>query len=44
MPIEESGNIILLTYAYQHRSSSSDLTPTYVSILEQYANYFEING
>ncbi|KAJ5761209.1 hypothetical protein N7520_008365 [Penicillium odoratum] len=44
MPIEESGNVILLTYAYQKASGDTDLYTTYSSQIETYANYLYNNG
>ena len=44
MPIEESGNIILLTHAYQLASGKTYLSTTYASQLSQYANYLYENG
>lgn len=44
MPVEESGNIIIMTYAYQLASGNSDLADTYSSQLETYAKYLSSNG
>ncbi|KAJ5108304.1 hypothetical protein N7456_004979 [Penicillium angulare] len=44
MPIEESGNIIFLTYAYQLASGETDLYDTYSSQIKTYATYLENNG
>lgn len=44
MPIEESGNIIVLTYAYQKATGNTDLATTYSAQLAQYANYLYQNG
>ncbi|KAJ5894924.1 hypothetical protein N7495_006615 [Penicillium taxi] len=44
MPIEESGNLILLTYAYQKASGNTDLSTTYASQLKQYAEYLYEHG
>ena len=44
MPVEESGNIIIMTYAYQLASGNSDLADTYSSQLETYAQYLSNNG
>ena len=44
MPIEESGNIILLTHAYQLASGKTDLATTYASQLSQYASYLYESG
>lgn len=44
MPIEESGNVILLTYAYQKATGQTDLANTYAAQLAQYANYLYENG
>ncbi|CAI7630360.1 unnamed protein product [Penicillium crustosum] len=44
MPIEESGNIIILTHAYQLASGKTDLATTYPSQLSQYASYLYENG
>lgn len=44
MPIEESGNMIILTYAYQKATGNTDLADTYSAQLEQYADYIYENG
>lgn len=44
MPVEESGNILILTYAYQLATGNTDLTSTYSSLLEQYAQYLQKDG
>ncbi|KAJ6164989.1 hypothetical protein N7470_003661 [Penicillium chermesinum] len=44
MPVEESGNLIILTYAYQAASEDTDLATTYSSQLETYAKYLSNNG
>jgi len=44
MPIEESGNIIILTYAYQLATGNTDLMSTYSSLLGQYAQYLQKDG
>ncbi|CAI7651300.1 unnamed protein product [Penicillium glandicola] len=44
MPIEESGNIIILVYAYQLATGNTDLATTYASQIEQYAEYLYENG
>ncbi|KAJ5115332.1 hypothetical protein NUU61_001091 [Penicillium alfredii] len=44
MPIEESGNIIILAYAYEKATGNKDLTNTYAAQLEQYANYLHQHG
>ncbi|KAJ9268181.1 hypothetical protein DTO212C5_5723 [Paecilomyces variotii] len=44
MPVEESGNVILLTYAYQSASNQTDLATTYSSYLQKYAQYLNENG
>lgn len=44
MPIEESGNVIILTYAYQKATGNTDLADTYSAQLEQYAQYLYQNG
>jgi len=44
MPIEESGNIIILTYAYEKASGNTDLSSTYSAQLKQYAEYLYENG
>ncbi|KAJ5724566.1 hypothetical protein N7493_006294 [Penicillium malachiteum] len=44
MPIEESGNVLFLTYAYQVASGDTDLYDTYSSQLETYATYLYNNG
>lgn len=44
MPVEESGNIIILTYAYQLATGNTDLTSAYSSLLEQYAQYLQKDG
>lgn len=44
MPVEESGNIIIMTYAYQVASGQTDLATAYSSQLETYAKYLSDNG
>lgn len=44
MPIEESGNVIFLTYAYQKASGNTDLATTWADQLNQYATYLHQNG
>jgi hypothetical protein len=44
MPIEESGNVIFLTYAYQAVTGNTDLATTYSAQLRQYADYLYDNG
>lgn len=44
MPIEESGNMIILTYAYQTATGNTDLADTYAAQLAQYATYIHENG
>ncbi|KAF9884633.1 hypothetical protein FE257_001386 [Aspergillus nanangensis] len=44
MPIEECGNIIILTYAYQIASGEDDFTLAYASLLKQYAEYLQKDG
>ncbi|KAJ5167661.1 uncharacterized protein N7482_003255 [Penicillium canariense] len=44
MPIEESGNVIFLTYAYQAATGNTDLATTYSVQLKQYADYLYENG
>lgn len=44
MPIEESGNVIMLTYAYQKATGKTDLANAYSAQLAQYANYLYDNG
>lgn len=44
MPIEESGNVIFLAYAYQVASGDTDFYDTYSSQFETYATYLSNNG
>lgn len=44
MPVEESGNMIFLTYAYQAATGNTDLATTYSTQLRQYADYLHQNG
>ncbi|KAJ6093532.1 hypothetical protein N7486_008821 [Penicillium sp. IBT 16267x] len=44
MPIEESGNVIFLTYAYQKAGGDTDLYDTYSSQIKTYATYLYNNG
>jgi hypothetical protein len=44
MPIEESGNVILLAYAYQKATGNTDFATTYASQLKTYATYLQDNG
>ena len=44
MPVEESGNIIILTHAYELASGKNDLSTTYSSLLKEYAEYLLKDG
>lgn len=44
MPVEESGNIIILTHAYELASGKNDLSTTYSSLLKEYAEYLREDG
>ncbi|KAK5689091.1 hypothetical protein LTS12_028929, partial [Elasticomyces elasticus] len=44
MPIEESGNILILTHAYERATGNTDLSTTYASQLKQYAQYLKKDG
>lgn len=44
MPIEESGNILILTHAYERATGNTDLSTTYASQLQQYAQYLKKDG
>jgi hypothetical protein len=44
MPIEESGNVIFLAYAYQKATGNTDFATTYSAQLKKYANYLHDNG
>ncbi|KAL4889971.1 DUF1793-domain-containing protein [Aspergillus ambiguus] len=44
MPIEESGNVIILTYAYEAASGKTDLSTEYASLLQRYAQYLQTHG
>ena len=44
MPVEECGNIIILTYAYELASGQKDLSTTYAPLLEKYAHYLQKDG
>lgn len=44
MPVEESGNMIFLTYAYQAATGNTDLATTYSTQLRQHADYLYQNG
>lgn len=44
MPIEESGNLIYLVYAYQKATGKTDLTTQWSAQLRQYADYLYKNG
>lgn len=44
MPVEESGNVLLLAYAYQHASGKTDLTSNHADLPQQYAHYLEKTG
>jgi len=44
MPIEESGNVMFLAYAYQKATGNTDFATTYSTQLKKYANYLQDNG
>ncbi|KAJ5211476.1 uncharacterized protein N7498_003122 [Penicillium cinerascens] len=44
MPIEESGNVIFLAYAYQKATGNRDFATTYSAQLKKYADYLQENG
>ncbi|KAJ5178726.1 hypothetical protein N7492_001936 [Penicillium capsulatum] len=44
MPIEESGNLIYLVYAYQKATGKTDLASKWSAQLKQYADYLHANG
>ncbi|KAJ5141090.1 hypothetical protein N7526_002085 [Penicillium atrosanguineum] len=44
MPIEESGNVIFLAYAYQKATGNTDFANTYAAQLKTYATYLQDNG
>ncbi|KAL1964735.1 hypothetical protein VTN77DRAFT_6602 [Rasamsonia byssochlamydoides] len=44
MPIEESGNILILVYAYQVATGDSTWATEYTSILQKYADYLVNNS
>lgn len=44
MPIEESGNVIFLAYAYQKATGNSDFATKYSAQLKKYADYLQENG
>lgn len=44
MPIEESGNVIFLAYAYQKATGNRDFATTYSAQLKKYADYLQDNG
>jgi hypothetical protein len=44
MPIEESGNILLLAYAYQVATGDSSWATQYTSIFQKYADYLVSNS
>ncbi|KAJ5670797.1 uncharacterized protein N7477_006160 [Penicillium maclennaniae] len=44
MPIEESGNVIFLAYAYQKATGNTDFATTYAAQLKKYATYLQENG
>jgi hypothetical protein len=44
MPIEETGNLLQLAYAYAVASGNSSWTATYMPLLQQYADYLVYNS
>lgn len=44
MPIEESGNVILLLYAYETATGNADFRDMYPGLFKQYADYLAANG
>ncbi|OJJ43220.1 hypothetical protein ASPZODRAFT_146239 [Penicilliopsis zonata CBS 506.65] len=44
MPVEESGNIVIMSHAYTKASGNDDLATTYADLLEKYATYLLVNG
>ncbi|PYI03831.1 DUF1793-domain-containing protein [Aspergillus sclerotiicarbonarius CBS 121057] len=44
MPVEESGNILIMTYAYELATKKTDTSSTYSSLLRKYAQYLEAHG
>ncbi|KAI9657961.1 MAG: hypothetical protein M1821_002618 [Bathelium mastoideum] len=44
MPIEETGNLLILFYAYQQATGDKSFAATYSSLLPGYAQYLENNG
>lgn len=44
MPIEESGNILILVHAYEVTTGNTDLSTTYASQLKQYAEHLLEDG
>ena len=44
MPVEESGNMILLTYAVCRAENSPEFAEKYISLLDRWANYLKEEG
>ncbi|PWY86923.1 DUF1793-domain-containing protein [Aspergillus heteromorphus CBS 117.55] len=44
MPIEESGNILIMTYAYEQATNKTDISIPYSSTLKQCAQYLTTHG
>ncbi|KAK4964111.1 hypothetical protein LTR28_004048 [Elasticomyces elasticus] len=44
MPLEECGNLIILTYMYQLASGNTSWAVKYTSLLKGYADYLALNG
>ncbi|KAF2101922.1 DUF1793-domain-containing protein [Rhizodiscina lignyota] len=44
MPIEESGNILILSYAYQLATGDTSFTTKYSALFKQFADYIAANG
>ncbi|GKZ93739.1 hypothetical protein CBS147343_2528 [Aspergillus niger] len=44
MPVEESGNILIMTYAYESATNRTNITSTYSPLLQKYAQYLNTYG
>ena len=44
MPVEETGDLLMLFLAYQQATGDKSFTTTYATLLERYANYLAANG
>ncbi|PLB41571.1 DUF1793-domain-containing protein [Aspergillus candidus] len=44
MPVEETGNVIIMIYGYQDATGKKDMSTQYADLLKQYADYLQVHG